>query len=158
MQRIPLTDGYEALVDDADYDFLMQWTWHATAARGQIRATRRERGHRILMHRAIMNCADHLEVDHINGNPLDNQRDNLRLATHQQNMWNRQKHKIFTSRFKGVYWSKSRGKWCAAINIGNKVRLQLGRFEDEELAARTYDAAARKYHGTFARTNFTTEE
>lgn len=78
---------------------------------------------------------------------------NLRPATHAQNLWNRGSVEGSTSRFKGVYWDKSRSKWSARV-AANKVVKFLGRFADEEAAARAYDDAAIIAHGEFARLNF----
>jgi hypothetical protein len=93
-------------------------------------------------------------VDHKNLNTLDNTRTNLRLATRSQNMFNRNKIKSNTSsRFRGVCFDKRRKKWCAYITVEGK-RIWLGTFDNEIDAAMAYDAAAKKYHGEFARLNF----
>lgn len=92
------------------------------------------------------------EVDHINGDGLDNRRCNLRYATRQQNAANGAK-KGRSSRFKGVCFDKSRGKWLAGVKY-NYVRLNLGRHATEEAAARAYDRKALELFGEFARTNF----
>jgi hypothetical protein len=96
-------------------------------------------------------------VDHKNRNGIDNRRPNLRLATESQNCMNRQKQRVTSSKYKGVSWVRSSGKWKAAIQV-DKKNLHLGYFEDEEEAARAYDAAARKYQGEFAYQNFGGEE
>ncbi|OLE10689.1 MAG: hypothetical protein AUG89_11540 [Acidobacteria bacterium 13_1_20CM_4_56_7] len=90
-------------------------------------------------------------VDHVDGNPLNNQRANLRQANRYQNGQNRkvQKH---SSRFKGVSFWKSVGKWVASINVNGKKR-HLGYFKDETDAAKRYDRAAELNFGVFARTN-----
>jgi len=92
-----------------------------------------------------------LYVDHINGDGLDNRRANLRAATPKQNVWNSRGYG--RSKYKGIWLDKSSGKWCARIKVGDKVR-NLGRYVDEETAARAYDAAARGVHKEFARLNF----
>ena len=95
-----------------------------------------------------------LLVDHRNGDGLDNRRDNLRLATHSENMMNRPKIKSpTTSRFVGVYFDKARRLWVARIHLNGKC-IWLGRFATEIEAAKAYDEAAKKYHGEFARLNF----
>ncbi len=107
----------------------------------------------IYLQREIMNAPKGLLVDHRNNNPLDNRRENLRLATHSQNMCNRRKRKNTTSRFNGVSFNKKYKKWCAQISY-NRKQIWLGRFDSELDAAHAYDVAAKKYHKEFARLNF----
>jgi len=104
------------------------------------------------MHRAILNAPPRMDVDHINGNGLNNTRENLRLCTRSQNMMN-QRLKGGTSRFRGVSWLKGGAKWHAQVRANGK-RLHLGLFTDETEAAMAYDAAARELFGDFARLNF----
>jgi hypothetical protein len=108
----------------------------------------------VSLHREIMNNPDGLLVDHANGDGLDNRRTNLRLATHSQNQFNKRKTKSKTSsRFIGVYFEKRKNRWMARIHYHGK-RIWLGSFKSEFDAAKAYDAAAKKYHGEFARLNF----
>lgn len=113
-----------------------------------------------LLHRAVMErildgpIPRGREVDHRNLNRLDNRRSNLRMATRQQNSANCSRKSA--SRFRGVTWDKARGKWAAGVKI-DYVRHNLGRFDNEEDAARAYDAAARVAFGEFARLNFPCE-
>lgn len=157
MKEIPLTQGKVALVDDADYDWLMQWKWFARASRGKFYAMRKiktakGRGH-VFMHNIILPPDNERRPDHINGNGLDNQRGNLRLATQLENTHNAGARKDGRSPYKGVIWHGSTQRWRARITV-NKQRLHLGTFTDQISAAHAYDAAARIYHGVFARTNF----
>lgn len=92
------------------------------------------------------------EVDHRNGNGLDNRRSNLRLATHAQNLANTRPRIGTSSRFKGVSWFRSKRRWEAYICVERQKR-RLGYFHDEEAAARAYDAAALEAWGEFALTN-----
>ncbi len=102
------------------------------------------------MHRQIIGVTGRTEVDHINGDRLDNRRSNLRAATRQQNSWNSgaQRRRSRTSRYKGVSFDKSRGLWTAHI-----LNKNLGRFDTEEEAALTYDKAATELFGEFAYLN-----
>src|ERR1700757_2583296 len=92
MKTLPLTQGRVALVDDEDYDWLNQWKWsysnHGYARRGERLFSGSYKTVHILMHRAIMHAPDGVEVDHINHDSLDNQKVNLRLASHKQNSHN----------------------------------------------------------------------
>jgi len=147
---IPLTKGQFAIVDDADFDWLMQWRWHVSEKGYAIRYSNRKR---IRMHRFITGVPLGEEVDHKNRNKLDNQRHNLRPATRAQQAYNRSKHKITTSPFKGVYWDKQKNKWHARIKLNRKF-IHLGFFASDADAAKAYDEAAYIYFGEFAATNF----
>ena len=106
-----------------------------------------------LLHRFLMNPSDNEVVDHINHNPFDNRRCNLRICTAQQNSMNRLKHKRnTTSKYKGVYFNKQINKWSAQIYINNK-RKSLGYYTDELEASIEYDKAALLYHGIYANIN-----
>lgn len=94
MKTIPLTQGQVALVDDEDYEYLMQWKWCA-AWNGNtyyaFRGGKKEHGKKrqmIKMHRDLLDTPRGLEVDHLNGNGLDNRRCNIRNCTHKENMQN----------------------------------------------------------------------
>ncbi|MBV8278501.1 MAG: HNH endonuclease [Verrucomicrobia bacterium] len=104
------------------------------------------------MHRLIVNAPPGVQVDHVNGDGLDNRRANLRLASATQNAHNRKIRRDNTSGFKGVRFDQSSQRWDARITFQGK-RYYLGLFVTAELAARTYDQAARRLFGDFARTN-----
>ncbi len=132
------------MVDDSDFELLSQQNWQLGAD-----GYPRSHGEVKLMSRFIMNAPRHLEVDHIDGNPLNNQRANLRLATSSQNKCNRGARKDCKSGYKGVSWHSQRNKWTARIKAGTKY-LHLGLFEDIKDAVSAYNNAAQKYHGEFA--------
>lgn len=94
------------------------------------------------------------KVDHRNGNGLDNQKDNLRVCTRLQNARSfASKRKNASSKFRGVSRDFDREKWFADIRVLRKT-IHLGRYEQEEDAAKAYDAAAKIYFGEFASPNF----
>lgn len=155
MKEIPLTKGYVAIVDDADFDFLSQWKWHVNVGPKHVYAMRNskpENGkrHHIIMHRVLCPADSSFDIDHINGNSLDNRRENLRVATRTQNMWNRSPNAKGKSKYKGVMWHKQHQKWLAAIQV-NKKRYHIGLFLDEEEAGRAYAKRAAELFGEFNR-------
>lgn len=157
MKEIKLTKGKSVIVDDADYDFLMQWKWCFCISRGErgyaFRSDWRSGNPKsILMHRIIMNPADNLLVDHIDMNTLNNQRSNLRICTRSQNLMNRNAIENGTSKYKGVTWDRARNKWMSHIVLNKKFK-NLGRFEKETDAAHVYNIAALSHFGEFARIN-----
>jgi len=151
MREIPLTQGYSAIIDDVDFDDISQYKWayaHGYAVRS---VTLRGKQERIPMHVQIIGKVDGLEIDHINGDRLDNRRCNLRNVTHAQNSYNSASN-IGTSRFKGVFRSKGTAKWRAVITVDG-IRHSLGYFATEIDASLAYNAAATKYFGEYARLN-----
>lgn len=158
MKVIPLTRGEVTFVDDGDYERLSQFKWCVSRqGGGKFQAVRRKPGSRgglILMHREILKAPDHLQVDHRNGNPLDNQRENLRSATNQQNKQGaRNRTEGLTSQFRGVSLRSDTKKFTARITVNGKNKC-LGSFTAEEAAARAYDTEALKNFGEFADLNF----
>lgn len=149
MKTIPLTQGQVAFVDDADYEAVSQFKWCAKKSRQNFYAHRRipkpdGKGTTQSMHGFLMPGVP--EIDHRDGDGLNNQRGNLRAATHQQNMQGAQRKRVgATSKFRGVCWNKESGKWVAQIQLYGK-KIFLGYFKDEADAARAYDLAAREYY------------
>lgn len=143
------TKGDYALVDEDDYDKVMEYNWYLTS-HGYVES--KINGESKKMHRFIMNCPDDMEVDHRFHNKLDNRKSQLRVCTRQENSYNTRPTKKGYSKYKGVSWDKGRGKWRASLKINNKS-ISLGRFTDEIEAAKAYDAAAKKHFKDFARLN-----
>src|ERR1700757_1727388 len=112
--------GKFALVDDEDYEYLMQWTWHWVPRKnndGYAVRTTTVKGKSVThyMHRDIMKTPKGMETDHRKGSTLNNQKYNLRIATTTQNSWNSGRRRKGTSKYKGVY--KGYRKWYARIRI-----------------------------------------
>lgn len=155
-KEIQLTQGKVALVDDEDFEWLNQWKWHAHERHNifyAVCSSRIDGKVSKKMHRQILNPGNDLQVDHIDGNGLNNQRINLRLCSHAQNIYNRGKLKSNTSGYIGVSWNKAKKKWSARTERNGKVFF-LGYYENADDAAKAYDRHAKEFRGEFARTNF----
>ena len=158
-RRIKLTRGYYALVDECDFERLNRHKWQVNVRNGRPRQAgrterRNQKSRYLTMHRVIMNPLEHMIVDHINRNPLDNRRANLRLSTPQQNSWNRScPRNSKGSKYTGVSLDRDGQKWRVRIVIDGESRF-LGYYDDEKAAAMAFDKAARKHRGHFAFQNF----
>lgn len=164
MVKIPLLGKYQnraTIVDDIDAVLAETgWRGKQSARHPVLYAQKRTtRLVTMLLHREVMErvlgrrLSSEERVDHKNGDGLDNRRQNLRLATHAQNMCNRRPSRGSTSRFLGVHYDSSRGKWRAKIKPVNGRYEHLGRFDSEVEAAVAYNVAAAREHGDFARLN-----
>jgi hypothetical protein len=152
-KEIILTQGKVAIVDDDDYDYLMQWKWHILS--GRYAGTNMKingKSKSIYLHRFIMKVSKDMQVDHIDNNKLNNVKTNLRICTHTQNMINRPVYSNSKSGFKGVIFYDKLKKYIARINFNNK-EYYLGCYIDPKDAARAYNEAAQKYHTEFAHLN-----
>lgn len=157
-KEISLTKGMVALVDNEDYPYLAKLNWFAQSNGLQWYARRNsqyinKKRHIVHMHRVIMEAPPWMLVDHLDGNGLNNTRENLRLCTHQGNSRNGRKRNINTSGYKGVSWHKVTQKWMARIGVDGRS-IHLGLHDTATEAALAYDVAALKYHGEFACVNF----
>ncbi len=157
MKKIPLTQGKYATVDDEDFERLSKYKWQVVSFPHTSYAVttmdKRPNRKTIRMHRMIMQAKADQEIDHRNGIGLDNRKCNLRFCTHSQNEHNRRKMAKATSKYKGVSWHKYRSKWRAMIKLNYKS-FELGHFNNELDAAKTYDQKARELFGDFANLNF----
>jgi len=157
MKRIALTQGKEAIVDDEDYEYLMQWKWYAVRNRKSFYAARtvRSNGKRkiVFIHQELtarrgwFDC----QVDHRDRDGLNNQRANLRPATVAQNTSNQGPYRNNTSGAKGVSWHAHTCKWHADVF---RMGLRASRyFDDFNEAVAWRDAKAKEFHGEFAYLN-----
>jgi hypothetical protein len=145
---IELGQGKEAFVDDDDFEWLSMLEWHYHAGH----AVTGENG--VHMEKLILRSGVETKVMHRNDNTLDNRRKNLLLGSvSNKNQHKRKAKKPKSSKYKGVCWMKDRKRWMCSININGRMKY-LGKFKDEEEAARAYDRAAREHYGEFARPNF----
>lgn len=163
MPKIPLSQGKVALVDDEDFEFLMQWNWCDSGCGYAMRTARKrelELGmikgvymHRVVLERMLgRRILDSEECDHINKIRSDNRRENLRVCNRSQNMMNKDVMKDSSTGCKGVYKHK---RWPtkpfqARICV-NGIRRSLGAFATKEEAAKAYDDAARELGSEFVR-------
>ena len=149
---IKLPGGRLALVDLADKFLVDGFNWKLLG-NGYVMA---QRGNlHLYLHRLIAGAGPGEEVDHINGDPMDNRSCNLRVASRSQNGANRgaDRRRLGTSsRHKGVSWRKHRNCWGAYIHVDGKTKY-LGSFQDEDDAACAYNKAALEVWGKFARLN-----
>jgi hypothetical protein len=118
-----------------------------------VRGSNRKGGVRRFVHSLIMGTPPGMHTDHVNGNKLDNRRENLRVCTPAQNLRNRKPRKSTRSGYKGVQWSSAHKSWRAIIRADGRV-YSCGRSTDPIKAAKKYDRKARELHGEYARPNF----
>ncbi len=133
------------VVDPQDIDFLNSQKWYVHS-RGYAANCKGQ-----LFHRLLLNPPKGTVIDHVNGNKLDNRRDNLRVCDQRGNLRNA-RAKRGSSRYKGVYYHKQVGKWCAHITVDYKTR-HLGLFLTEEEAAQAYNIAATQANPEFSKLN-----
>ncbi|MDD4292006.1 MAG: HNH endonuclease [Clostridia bacterium] len=142
MKSLELSRGKVAIVDDETYIWLKKYKWTLSGSGKYALYYPKRNGKRrlIQMHRIIMNAKKREIVDHIDGNGLNNQKENLRIVTHRQNMLNKKnlKKKIGITRHQKGYWARIRVE---------KKHISLGVYENEDDAIRAYEDAARKYYG-----------
>lgn len=163
---IKLTQGYETIVDDDLYEELNKFKWRLEKIPGSktiyvvrdIRKNENFNFKKIYIHKYILFLNEkwkelkNKEIDHIDGNGLNNQIKNLRICSHAENLKNLTIYKNNTSQYKGVSWHKHSKKWYAYIRINGTLK-SLGYFSNKIDAAKIYNTAAIKYFGEFAKLN-----
>ena len=154
-----MTKGKVALVDDSDFEWLMQWKWSYASTGYAVRMIRdfNEKGVKtticVRMHRVLLSAKDsNIYVDHINRDKLDNRRSNLRLATNSENQLNTISWSTSTTGYKGVTKCKRLNRYRASITKDGRY-ISLGHYVKIEDAAYAYNLTAKKLFGEFARLN-----
>jgi hypothetical protein len=146
----PYDKGFFTIVDDEDYIILKNIRWYLFNNNGKLYAEGMVDSKKVRIHSFIVNPPKGSQVDHKDGNGLNNCKSNLRACTQQQNNFNRKKYKINTTGFKGVY--RNHNRFVARINA-NKKQINLGNYVTAQEAAIAYDEGCILYHGDFALTN-----
>lgn len=152
---VPLTNGYTATISASDVSLVAGRNWSALTDGSRVYAVSNDpmgggKYRLIRMHRVIMGDPDGLQVDHWDGDGLNNQRTNLRIATNSQNQHNQRTRRDNTSGYKGVTFRKDKGRWHAKIML-NGQRQHLGLFNCPTAAHFAYIKASRALHGEFGR-------
>ncbi len=151
---IRLTRGKVTTVDASDYESLMKFKWYARRDGGKWYAARGQRMNgkstTVYMHRTLMRPTAGMQVDHRDGDGLNNTRLNIRLATSSQNHCNQRLSRRNTSGYKGIWWHKRDRLWAATIRVARK-RIHLGYFKEKDNAYKAYCEASKKYHGEYGR-------
>jgi hypothetical protein len=157
MREIYLTNGMVVYVDNDDFEDLNRFAWRCQLTKNENRfyavrtAKTNSKKETELMHRRIAGIAG-LDIDHIDGNGLNNQRSNLRPCTRSQNLANRGTTSANKTGYKGVRKRSTHKSFEAVITFNNRS-IHLGSFDNAIDAARAYDKKAVEVHGEFAKTN-----
>jgi hypothetical protein len=151
---IKLTKNQEMIIDDDDFEKISKYKWHASEIRNSnkfyamTQIFRNGKRTRDVAHRIILGFPNGF-IDHINGNPLDNRKRNLRICTNSENLCNRPAQKSNKIGYKNIWYDKERSRFCVDISF-NRKKVFRGRFAflDEAILARNVNLI--KYHGEFA--------
>jgi hypothetical protein len=155
--EIDLGKGYVAIIDDEDAALVAGFKWYPMKAYGKVYAAGWKHmppgRYFVHLHRLIANAQPDDIIDHIDRDPLNCWKSNLRKVTRQQNAWNSSpQRRQCTSKYKGVFQCRKTGRFRARI-VHNKKQIYLGYFATEEAAARAYNAKAAELWGEFAYLN-----
>ena len=145
---IQLKNGGVAVIDPQDVTAVYGRVWRKSHFGYAVSTIPGEQRH-VWMHRLITQAPDGMDVDHIDGDRLNNRRSNLRICERCQNLWNTGRHSDSRSPFKGIC-HKGNGRWVARIMVRGK-RMHLGTFGSAELARDAYLIAAKEMHGVFSK-------
>jgi hypothetical protein len=156
MKTINLTQNKVAKISDEDFERVSFYKWNAAkSSGGKFYAVRKEWMYdlkdslHVSLARFILQAPDNLFVDHINGDTLDNQRENLRLCTRAENARNRRLAKNNTSGCTGVVLANNKTSWKASVYINGKMK-HLGTFKTKEEAVSARKRAEKEVYGNFA--------
>ena len=149
MKTIIVSKKFEAKVSDEDYKMLSKYPWYITVTPRSMYTSTSINGKTVYMHRLILDAQKGQEVDHINNDGLDNQRENLRFCTSSQNKANMRLRADNKSGYKGINFDKQTGKWRARIKFNGK-EYSLGRHSNLKDAVRARKKAL-TLHGEFAK-------
>jgi hypothetical protein len=149
-------------VDDEDFEELNKHRWFLSSYgyAGRMESIKECSGGKrkyIAIHRLVLNDPYSFDIDHIDGDKLNNQKYNLRICTHQENLCNKFKCRNNTSGYKGVSFEKMTNKWVVYVSKNDKT-IRIGAFTNKTDAARAYNEAAVKYYGEFAKLNVIEED
>lgn len=149
LETYPYGVGYDSkgekfYFSKEDFWLIKGYTWNVNTVSGYVLNGKTG----IRMHRLIMDATSDIEIDHINLNRADNRRENLRIATHQENNFNKTHNKNSTTKIKGVYWDKRLQKWYAKIHFNYKS-IHLGVFDNLNDAIAARKNAEEKYFKEF---------
>lgn len=147
-----LASGIPVVFDDADSDLILSYRWHKHVAGKNVYARGYPLGKRssglVYMHRLLTDAPKGTDVDHRNGNGMDNRRGNIRICSRSQNNANR-KVAVGVVGIKGVYWDGRCNVWRAEIHKDG-VKHRLGRFKRLEDAADAYRQKSLSLYGNFS--------
>jgi hypothetical protein len=146
MKEIAVSQGKLVQVSDEDYEELSKYRWCLT---GGKYVNRRKDGKVVYMHREILHPPDNMKIDHLDHNPLNNQRSNLRICTQLENTQNCRIHRNNSTGYKGVRFNKRNKNYTAQITVNHKL-MWLGAFDTAEQAHQAYVTASEAYFGIFS--------
>lgn len=156
MSKIKLTRGFFSLIDSEDLEKVSNHSWciHKNGKQGKVYAAARINKSLFLLHRFILGINNKkIQIDHINGDTLDNRKLNLRICFQKENLRNSNKHLDSKNKYKGVFYNKRNKNWRSVICKDYK-RYEIGSFKTQKEAAKAYDKKAIELFGKFAKLNF----